>query len=133
MTSPVYVYYELNNYYQNHRRFVNSWSPRSLRADDITEVSMYMYMYVRLHVCTCTCMYMYRYVHVHVCMCICMYMYMYMYVHVCTCTCMYVFMFACFYIHSFIHVIHVLHVQVQYLTLLSLHTTLYDGSYTLIR
>ena len=46
MTSPVYVYYELNNYYQNHRRFVNSWSPRSLRADDITDVSMYVYMYV---------------------------------------------------------------------------------------
>ena len=67
MTSPVYVYYELNNYYQNHRRFVNSWSPRSLRADDITEVSMYMYMYVRVHVCACTCMYMYVYSIIIVC------------------------------------------------------------------
>ena len=39
MKPPVHVYYQLTNYYQNHRRYVYSWSPRSLRADDIEEVN----------------------------------------------------------------------------------------------
>ena len=38
LTRSVSVYYQLYNYYQNHRRYVISWSPRQLRADDITDV-----------------------------------------------------------------------------------------------
>ena len=35
LESHVNVYYQLNNYYQNHRRYVNSWDVGSLRGDDI--------------------------------------------------------------------------------------------------
>ncbi len=30
---PWYVYYSLENYFQNHRRYVNSWDPEQLRGD----------------------------------------------------------------------------------------------------
>jgi hypothetical protein len=43
MTSPVYVYYMLTNYYQNHRRYSSSWSQRSLRAIDITRYDSFCY------------------------------------------------------------------------------------------
>ena len=33
MTAPVYVYYELDNFYQNHRRYVKSRSDPQLRGD----------------------------------------------------------------------------------------------------
>jgi len=39
MTSPVYMYYRLENYYQNHRRYVKSRSDPQLRGDVITDVS----------------------------------------------------------------------------------------------
>ena len=38
MSPPVHVYYQMDNYYQNHRRYVNSWSPRSLTANGINDV-----------------------------------------------------------------------------------------------
>ncbi|KAF6174585.1 hypothetical protein GIB67_006237 [Kingdonia uniflora] len=34
MKSPVYVYYELDNFYQNHRRYVKSRSDKQLRSKD---------------------------------------------------------------------------------------------------
>jgi len=39
MTAPVYVYYELTNYYQNHRRYVNSRSDYQLAGDLFTGLS----------------------------------------------------------------------------------------------
>merc|ERR1719235_2124111 len=33
MTKPVYVYYELENFYQNHRRYVKSRSDEQLKGD----------------------------------------------------------------------------------------------------
>jgi hypothetical protein len=35
MTEPVYVYYEMRNFYQNHRAFVKSRSEKQLRGEDI--------------------------------------------------------------------------------------------------
>ncbi|KAK3233828.1 hypothetical protein CYMTET_55902 [Cymbomonas tetramitiformis] len=34
MEKPVYMYYELNNFYQNHRRYVKSRSDEQLRGED---------------------------------------------------------------------------------------------------
>ncbi|MDP2435868.1 MAG: CDC50/LEM3 family protein [archaeon] len=39
MLKPVYFYYQLNNYYQNHRRYVSSRSDTQLRGDRITSLS----------------------------------------------------------------------------------------------
>ena len=33
MTHPIYVYYELENFYQNHRRYVQSLSPDQLKGN----------------------------------------------------------------------------------------------------
>lgn len=38
MTRPVYVYYELTNFYQNHRRYVKSRNDQQLRGDKITSL-----------------------------------------------------------------------------------------------
>lgn len=35
MNAPVYFYYQLDNFYQNHRRYVRSRSDRQLRGDEI--------------------------------------------------------------------------------------------------
>jgi len=37
MDSPVYMYYQLSNFYQNHRRYVKSRSDTQLRNDDLTK------------------------------------------------------------------------------------------------
>lgn len=34
---PVYVYYELENFYQNHRRYVKSRSDAQLRGDEVPD------------------------------------------------------------------------------------------------
>ncbi|XAR73615.1 hypothetical protein NMG60_11007646 [Bertholletia excelsa] len=34
MKSPIYIYYQLDNFYQNHRRYVNSRSDKQLRSRD---------------------------------------------------------------------------------------------------
>jgi len=36
MTQPIYMYYELSNFYQNHRRFVKSRSDMQLRGSNVT-------------------------------------------------------------------------------------------------
>ena len=35
MTKPVYVYYQLDNFYQNHRRYVKSRSDAQLRGETV--------------------------------------------------------------------------------------------------
>ncbi|XP_065903238.1 cell cycle control protein 50A-like [Dysidea avara] len=37
MDTPVFMYYSLHNYFQNHRRFVNSWSGDQLRGEDLED------------------------------------------------------------------------------------------------
>jgi hypothetical protein len=39
MDAPVYMYYQLSNFYQNHRRYVKSRSDTQLRNDDITKTA----------------------------------------------------------------------------------------------
>ncbi len=39
MKSPVYVYYELDNFYQNHRRYVKSRNDQQLRGQNVTDLS----------------------------------------------------------------------------------------------
>lgn len=39
MVGPVFVYYELRNYYQNHRLYANSFSDGQLKGKPITEAS----------------------------------------------------------------------------------------------
>jgi hypothetical protein len=39
MIAPVYIYYKLTNFYQNHRRYVKSRSDPQLSGDDISSVS----------------------------------------------------------------------------------------------
>ncbi|KAL6637995.1 hypothetical protein ACP70R_025567 [Stipagrostis hirtigluma subsp. patula] len=39
MTAPIYVYYELDNFYQNHRRYVKSRSDKQLRYGEYTGTS----------------------------------------------------------------------------------------------
>lgn len=39
MSQPVYVYYELDNFYQNHRRYVKSRNDQQLRGDKATGLS----------------------------------------------------------------------------------------------
>merc|ERR1711916_286849 len=39
MKAPVYVYYELTNYYQNHRRYVKSRNDAQLRGEPPTSYS----------------------------------------------------------------------------------------------
>eukprot|EP00850_Spirogloea_muscicola_P020849 SM000228S07389 [mRNA] locus=s228:118459:121028:- [translate_table: standard] len=39
MKPPIYVYYQLNNYYQNHRRYVKSRSDAQLRGDNNPSLS----------------------------------------------------------------------------------------------
>jgi len=38
MKAPIYMYYQLSNFYQNHRRYVKSRSDKQLRGDDIYDV-----------------------------------------------------------------------------------------------
>jgi hypothetical protein len=38
MKRPIYVYYELTNFYQNHRRYVKSRNDQQLRGDSITSL-----------------------------------------------------------------------------------------------
>lgn len=38
MERPVYVYYELTNFYQNHRRYVKSRNDQQLRGDTVTSL-----------------------------------------------------------------------------------------------
>jgi hypothetical protein len=40
METPIYVYYQLNNFYQNHRRYVKSRSDTQLRGDGDTNVDL---------------------------------------------------------------------------------------------
>jgi len=40
MSAPVYVYYELDNFYQNHRRYVKSRSDSQLRGDSVSSSSL---------------------------------------------------------------------------------------------
>lgn len=40
MEGPVYVYYQLENFYQNHRRYVKSRSDAQLRGDDVSLSSL---------------------------------------------------------------------------------------------
>jgi len=40
MEPPIYVYYKLTNYYQNHRRYVKSRSDMQLRGLDVTETAL---------------------------------------------------------------------------------------------
>jgi hypothetical protein len=40
MKGPVFVYYELTNFYQNHRRYVKSRSDGQLRGDDVSDSSL---------------------------------------------------------------------------------------------
>jgi hypothetical protein len=35
MEPPVYVYYQLDNFYQNHRRYVKSRSDKQLRGEEV--------------------------------------------------------------------------------------------------
>lgn len=39
MDSPIYMYYQLDNFYQNHRRYVKSRSDTQLRDSDLYDVS----------------------------------------------------------------------------------------------
>jgi len=39
MSAPVYMYYRLQNYYQNHRRYVKSRSDAQLRGESVTSYS----------------------------------------------------------------------------------------------
>lgn len=39
MKHPVYVYYELTNFYQNHRRYVKSRNDQQLRGDKVSDLS----------------------------------------------------------------------------------------------
>lgn len=36
MDAPVFVYYELDNFYQNHRRYVKSRSVNQLQGDSLS-------------------------------------------------------------------------------------------------
>jgi hypothetical protein len=36
MEAPIFVYYELENFYQNHRRYVKSRSYKQLRGESLT-------------------------------------------------------------------------------------------------
>lgn len=38
MKSPIYVYYELTNFYQNHRRYVKSRNDQQLRGDKVSSL-----------------------------------------------------------------------------------------------
>mgnify|MGYP006156421607 CR=1 FL=1 len=40
MKGPVFVYYELTDFYQNHRRYVKSRSDAQLRGEDVTSASL---------------------------------------------------------------------------------------------
>ena len=37
MTAPIFLFYEIDNFYQNHRRYVRSKSLKQLAGDDLTE------------------------------------------------------------------------------------------------
>jgi len=39
MTAPIFVYYKLTNFYQNHRRYVKSRSDTQLSGEDVSSVS----------------------------------------------------------------------------------------------
>ncbi|KAL3679506.1 hypothetical protein R1sor_022462 [Riccia sorocarpa] len=39
MDAPVYVYYQLDNFYQNHRRYVKSRNDQQLRGDSVNETT----------------------------------------------------------------------------------------------
>jgi hypothetical protein len=39
MNAPIYMYYQLNNFYQNHRRYVKSRSDEQLRASDLSSTT----------------------------------------------------------------------------------------------
>eukprot|EP01098_Paradermamoeba_levis_P012613 TRINITY_DN5550_c0_g1_i2.p1 TRINITY_DN5550_c0_g1~~TRINITY_DN5550_c0_g1_i2.p1 ORF type:complete len:321 (+),score=95.35 TRINITY_DN5550_c0_g1_i2:93-1055(+) len=39
MSSPVFIYYKLENYYQNHRRYVRSRNDNQLRGQEVTSLS----------------------------------------------------------------------------------------------
>jgi hypothetical protein len=39
MKKPIYIYYQLDNFYQNHRRYVKSRSDKQLRDNSATDVS----------------------------------------------------------------------------------------------
>jgi hypothetical protein len=40
MEPPVYVYYQLDNFYQNHRRYVKSRSDKQLRGEEVTAADL---------------------------------------------------------------------------------------------
>ena len=40
MTAPVFLYYRLSNYYQNHRRYVKSFSSDQLRGTALPAPSL---------------------------------------------------------------------------------------------
>ena len=41
MKAPVYVYYELSNFYQNHRKYVKSLSFSQLRGELVSADELY--------------------------------------------------------------------------------------------
>lgn len=41
MKAPVYVYYELSNFYQNHRKYVKSLSFSQLRGEMVSADELY--------------------------------------------------------------------------------------------
>ncbi|BDA41295.1 ALA-interacting subunit 1 [Coccomyxa sp. Obi] len=41
MSAPVFLYYELDNFYQNHRRYVNSRSDAQLRGASVSSASLH--------------------------------------------------------------------------------------------
>lgn len=40
MEAPIYVYYALDNFYQNHRRFVQSRSENQLLGEDVSNSAL---------------------------------------------------------------------------------------------
>lgn len=50
MDSPIFLFYEIENFYQNHRRYVRSKSLTQLSGEDIDEDSLSKYCDPIMHV-----------------------------------------------------------------------------------
>jgi len=51
MKGPVFIYYELNNFYQNHRKFLNSMSTKQMTGNNISlkEAELYCHPVVYIN------------------------------------------------------------------------------------